>query len=159
MDRNRTDRHGGACRGLARRLLGAAAVLAGLWGAPAWAGEIVVVVNDRVAATSLSAEQVRAIFLGEFHYWDDLRAYPVTYSDQAPIMRDFLTRVLGMNINQYKSYWIKRIFREGDVPPARAASSAAVLRAVRNNDGGIGFVEEEALGAATGVHPVYRIPG
>jgi len=144
------------------RLAGLGLALAGcaaLWGAPARAGEIVVVVNDQVEATQLTAEQVRAIFLGERHFWGGLRAFPVTYPDQAPIMRDFLSRVIGMNINQYKSYWIKRIFREGDVPPTRQPSTADVLRAVAANAGGIGFVEAGELDAAIGVHPVFRIPG
>jgi ABC-type phosphate transport system substrate-binding protein len=159
MDRLRTIRCVEGWRQGLRRLLAAAAVLAGLGSAPARADEIVVVVNDRVAATSLTAEQVRAIFLGERHYWDGQRTFPVTYSDQTQIMRDFLSRVLGMDVNQYKSYWIKRIFREGDVPPSRAVSGAEVLRAVAGNAGGIGFVEVKDLGAAAGVHPVFRIEG
>lgn len=167
MHRNlhRTLGRAAAGRAQRRRLPGVAAVLsvlallAGLGGAPAWADEIVVVVNDRFPATSLSVEQVRAIFLGERHYWDGLRAFPVTYPDEAPIMRDFLSRVLGMNLNQYKSYWIKRIFREGDVPPSRAATGAEVLRVVASHAGGIGFVEARDLGAAAGVHPVFRFPG
>jgi ABC-type phosphate transport system substrate-binding protein len=137
----------------------AALALAAVAAGPAWASDIVVVVNDRVAAQTLSAEQVRAIYLGEQRFWNGQPTYPVTYPDQLPEMRAFLRSVLGMNINEFKSLWIKRIFRTGDLPPVRVNTPEEALRAVSGHAGGIGFVDAGALEGATGVHPVFRFPG
>jgi ABC-type phosphate transport system substrate-binding protein len=145
-----------------RRRWGAAAfaaLMAALGAAPAWAGEIAVVVNEQSPIQALSPEQVRALFLGERRFWGKVRVFPVTYSENAPIMRTFLNRVLGMDANAYKVWWIQRIFRDGDVPPARAGSAEEALRAVAANAGGIGFVDAEAVAGSDGVRAVYRFPG
>lgn len=148
----------------ARRLFRATAFVAVVFVAvcgagPARADEIVVIVNDRVSAAALTPEQVRAVFLGERQYWDGVRAFPVTYPDASPLMREFLRQVLGMGVNEFRSWWIKRIFREGDTPPMRVNSPADALQAIMANPGGIGFLHADELGGARGVHPVYHFDG
>jgi ABC-type phosphate transport system substrate-binding protein len=123
------------------------------------AAEIVVVVNERVPATQLSQAEVRAIFLGQHQYWDGTRVVPVTYPDAAPIMRVFLGRVIGMGLNEYRSWWIKRIFREGDTPPVRVNSPMDALQAITANPGGIGFLRADQLGQMNGVRTVFRFDG
>jgi ABC-type phosphate transport system substrate-binding protein len=121
--------------------------------------EIVVVVNERVPATALSQAEVRDLFLGRRQYWDGIRAVPVTYPDAAPIMRVFLAQVLGMGLNEYRSWWIKRIFREGDTPPVRASSPQDALQTIHANPGGIGFLRSDQLKGMNGVREVFRFDG
>jgi len=136
------------------------ALLVGLLGAvPARAGEIAVVVSDRAPVQTLTPEQVRAVYLGEHPFWGKVRIFPVAYSENAPIMQAFLARVLGMDVNAYKVWWIRRIFRDGDVPPTRVGSTAEALRVVASHPGGIGFVEADQLTDAAGVRTVLRFPG
>jgi ABC-type phosphate transport system substrate-binding protein len=123
------------------------------------AAEIVVVVNDRVPATHLSRAEVRAIFLGQHQFWDGIRIVPVTYPDAAPIMQVFLGRVLGMGLKEYRSWWIKRIFREGDTPPVRVNSPLDALQTIGANPGGIGFVRADQLGQMNGMREVFRFEG
>lgn len=146
-----------------RRTLRAAVLAVGVsasWGmAPGSVAEIVVVVNERVPVTHLSRDEVRAIFLGQRQYWDGIRAVPVTYPDAAPIMQVFLGKVIGMGLNEYRSYWIKRIFREGDAPPVRVNSPVDALQTINANPGGIGFVRAEQLGDLHGLRAVFRFEG
>jgi len=123
----------------------------------AQADQIVVVVNPKVGVQSLTADQVRAIFLGERQYWDGTRVYPVTYPEGSQVMREFLREALGMSVNEYRSWWIKRIFRHADVPPANVNSPAEAAQVIANHPGGIGFFYARELERAEGLRPVLRL--
>jgi len=136
-----------------------AAALCALAAAPVRAEEIVVAVNPQVKAQTLTADDVRAIYLGERQYWDGMRVYPVAYPDGSALMQDFLGRALDASVNEYRSWWIKRIFRHGDVPPETVNSPAEAALAVANHPGGIGFFRPADLesGAGAGLRPVLHI--
>jgi len=121
------------------------------------AEELVVVVNAKAPVQSLSAKEVKEIFLGETAYWGDVKIVPIGYVDGATVQTDFLDRVVHVTENVYKTYWIKRIFREGGTPPRKVGSAAEALTAVSRSPGGIGFVYASELGGATDVREVLRV--
>lgn len=135
----------------------AAAALCVVAAAPARADDIVVVVNPQVPAQAMTPDDVRAIFLGERQYWDHTRVYPVTYPDGSQVMQDFLRLGLGMSVNEYRSWWIKRIFRRAEVPPVSVVSPAEAVRAIENHPGGIGFLYANDLEGVAGLRPVLRL--
>jgi ABC-type phosphate transport system substrate-binding protein len=142
------------------RLLHAVLAAVALWtsGAlPAHAEEVVLAVNLQVKVQALTADDVRAIFLGERQYWGGTRIYPVAYPDGSDLMQDFLRRVLDMSVNEYRSWWIKRIFRNGDLPPATVNSPAEAAQAVTLHAGGIGFFRPADLEGVAGLRPVLRL--
>jgi ABC-type phosphate transport system substrate-binding protein len=153
--RRGTRGRGNVCTRLHYALL--AAALWALCGAPALADEIVVAVNPKVDVEPITANDVRAIFLGERKYWDGTRVYPVAYPDGSDLMQDFLRQVLDMSVNEYRSWWIKRIFRNGDLPPVTEGSPADAARAVAIHPGGIGFFRSADLEGTTGLRPVLRL--
>jgi len=123
----------------------------------AWAEDIVIVVNDNAPVQSLDAREVKEIYLGETGYWGDQRITPVGYQDGTPIQGTFLDKVVNISENVYKTYWIKRIFREGGVPPTKAGSSEEALRMVSQSAGGITYIPASALASAGGVREVFRV--
>lgn len=121
------------------------------------ADEIVVVANPKVGAETMTADQVRAIFLGEKEYWNGTRVYPVTFPEGSPVMQDFLRLGLGMTINEYRSWWIKRIFRRADVPPQSVSTTEEAVQVIRSHAGGIGFLSAGDMAEADGLRPVLRL--
>jgi len=121
------------------------------------ADEIVVVVNPKVGAETMTADQVRAIFLGEKEYWNGTRVYPVTFPEGSRVMQEFLRLGLGMTINEYRSWWIKRIFRRADVPPQSVSTPEEAVEVIRAHAGGIGFLSAGDMAEADGLRPVLRL--
>ena len=135
----------------------ATAALALAWAVPVRAADIVVVVNDQLRVEALTEAQVREIYLGERHYWGGVRFRPITYPDGAELMLAFRDRVIAMSADEYRSWWIKRIFRQADTPPASVGSQAEALRRIAATPGAIGFVRDTDLDGAPGVRPVLRL--
>jgi len=122
------------------------------------AEELVVVVNAGAPVQNLTPKQVKEIFLGETAYWGDVKIVPIGYVDGATVQNDFLDRVVHVTENVYKTYWIKRIFREGGTPPRKVGTAAEVLATVGRTSGGVGFVYASQLGETAEVREVLRVP-
>lgn len=122
------------------------------------AEEIVVVVNAKAPVTQVSAEQVRAIYLGEVTFWDGVRVVPVGYQDGFAVQQAFLERVVRLDETRFKTYWIRRIFQEGGVPPKKATSQENALDIIARHEGGIGFVLASHLPMTEDIREVLRIP-
>jgi ABC-type phosphate transport system substrate-binding protein len=123
----------------------------------AWADDLVVVVNSQAPVQKLTDKDIKDIFLGEKGFWGDVKIVPVGYVDGAPIQNEFLDKVVNISENVYKTYWIKRIFREGGTPPKKAASAEEALSIVSRNPGAVGFVYASQLAGATNVREVLRV--
>jgi ABC-type phosphate transport system substrate-binding protein len=122
------------------------------------AEDLVVIVNDKAPVKSVTAKEVKEIFLGEMTFWGDLKIVPIGYVDGAAVETDFLERVVRVTENVYKTYWIKRIFREGGTPPRKVGGAAEALATLARTPGGIGFVYASELAGATNVREVLRVP-
>jgi len=123
----------------------------------AWADDLVVVVNSQAPVQQLTNQDVKEIFLGEKTFWGDVHIVPVGYVDGAAIQSEFLDKVINISENVYKTYWIKRIFREGGTPPRKAATAEEALSMISRNPGAVGFVYGSQLAGATNVREVLRV--
>jgi ABC-type phosphate transport system substrate-binding protein len=133
------------------RLLPALAAL--LLASTCAASDIVVVVSARSQTTSLRADQVAAIFLGQSaRFPDGAEASALDQPIGAPLHDQFYQRVAGKTPALLKAYWSKMVFTGRGMPPREAADSVAVRRAVADNPGLVGYIEREALDAS--VRPV-----
>lgn len=148
----KTRTHGGAALALAALLVLACAV-------PAWAADLVVVVNANAPVEDLSVGDVRDIYLGEKTYWEGVRIVPVGYMDGSPRQTEFLERVLAITENRFKTHWIKRIFREGGVPPRKAVTPDEAASLILRTPGGIGFFRAGEVENRTGLKVVFRVSG
>lgn len=119
--------------------------------------EIAVVVHPRSPITQVSPAELKAIYLGETTYWNGERLVPVTFQRPSQLQVEFLERVVGVSGNAYKTYWIKRIFREGGIPPLRVSSVEEMVHLISQTPGAIGFIPAEAAEDTSAVRQVLRL--
>jgi len=128
-----------------------------LFAGHASAAEILVFVSDQSPIKNISAEDLSDIYLGETTYIDSERLSPAFYIEGNDSRADFLRQGLHVSDDAYRTHWMKRIFREGGVPPVEVTSAQAALEFVQSTPGGIGFVYADAPQAAVGTREVLRI--
>ena len=140
----------GSLRGLAAALLclGAAGEAAG--------ADLVVIVSAKSSVTSLRADQVAAIFLGQSaRFPDGAEAVPIDQRIGSPLRDEFYVRVTNKTPVLLKAYWSKMVFTGRGQPPGEVQDSAAVRRKVAENPDLIGYIERSALDAS--VRPVMAV--
>jgi ABC-type phosphate transport system substrate-binding protein len=128
-----------------------AAILAAL-ALPAQA-ELIVIVNPKNPATSMTPDQVAQVFLGRTSSFPGGgAATPLDLKDGSAARDEFYNKVAGKNPGQVRAYWSKQMFSGKGSPPPELASSADVKRAVAADAGAIGYVEKAAVdGTVKGV--------
>lgn len=100
--------------------------------------DILVIANNSVGVSSLSVEDVRAIFLKKRTSWQSGgKAIPVHAKDGTSLRQAFLERVLGMTSGEETSYWQDQKIRKGIDGPTEFSNP---LKAVFRIQGGISYV-------------------
>jgi ABC-type phosphate transport system substrate-binding protein len=128
--------------------LGAALALNLLCG-PASGADLVVIVSARSPVTTLRADQVAAIFLGQSaRFPDGLEAVPFDQRIGSPLRDEFYARVANKSPALLKAHWSKLVFTGRGQPPAEFTDSAGVRRKVADNPDAIGYIERSALDAS-----------
>jgi hypothetical protein len=94
-------------------------------------------------SVTLSASEVRDVFLGERQFVGNLRLVPV---DNSAVRSEFLANVLQTDLQKYSSRWRRKTFREGLAAPSLKGSDAEVIEFVRSTPGAIGYVKDSATG-------------
>lgn len=131
-------------RSRAAAVLAAAALL--LSGAPALAGDLVVIVSAHSPVQALAPDQVAAIFLGQTARFPDGSLASAVDQPIGSGQRDgFYQRVAGKTPALLKAHWSKMIFTGRGQPPRELAGNAAVRQAVANDPAAIGYIDREAL--------------
>ena len=119
-------------------VLGAAGLLA--LASSAYAGDLYVIANP---GTTVSASDVREIFLGEKQFAGSVKLVPV---DNASAQEQFLAKVMKMEAAKYTSSWTKKSFRDGVSPPAVKGSDADTIEFVKQTAGAVGYVSTSPAG-------------
>lgn len=125
-------------------------LLAGLLGAAmcqgAGAGELVVIVSSKSPVTTLRADQVADIFLGQIaNFPGGAEAVALDQSIGSPERDEFYSKVTSKTRPLVKAYWTKMIFTGRGQPPKEVAGSAAIRKMVADNPGLIGYIDKSAL--------------
>lgn len=108
--------------------------------------ELVVIVNPKNPAASLSANQVSALFLGTATTFPDGGA--VILADQpesASIRGDFYQKATGRSIAQVKATWARLTFTGKGTPPKELKTDAEVKAFVAADPKAIGYVDAGAV--------------
>ena len=98
-------------------------------------------------AVTLSADDVRDVFLGEKQIAGGVKLVPV---DNAATQAAFLAQVIKLDAAKYATSWTKKSFRDGLNPPAVKATDAEVTDFVKRTPGAVGYVNA-APGAGVNV--------
>lgn len=107
---------------------------------------VVVIANRALPVDTLTAEQVRDLFLGKSNRLPD--GTPCKVIDQVegrPVRNEFYEKVLLKTPEQAKAYWAKMVFTGHGIPPQVLVDDAAVRTWVSRHAGGIGYVDESAV--------------
>src|SRR5579859_2309065 len=124
--------------------------------------DIAVVVNPDTPVSDLSLADVRKVLLGERQYWYSKR--PVVLLIRAPVARerDVVLRVIyQMSEEQFKQFWVAKIFRaEAATPPKIVYSNDMQYELVSAIPGAIAFVDARNVRPGLKVLRVDgRLPG
>lgn len=108
--------------------------------------EVVVIVNPKNPAASLSAEQVAAIFLGNATTFPDGGAAALAdQPESANIRGDFYQKATGRSAAQVKATWARLTFTGKATPPKELKSDADVKAFVASDPKAIGYVDASAV--------------
>lgn len=108
--------------------------------------EVVVVVNAKSAASSMSKEQVAQVFLGK-----SAAMKPIDQSDSAPVRAEFYKKVTDKEAAQVKALWSKLVFTGKATMPKAVADNAAVKVALAADPKAIAYIDKSAVDATVKV--------
>jgi ABC-type phosphate transport system substrate-binding protein len=129
--------------------LAKALVLAGLVLASAAASaDVVVIVSAKNAASTMTANEISAIYLGKSN-----ALKPV--DNTGAVRTQFYSQVAGKDEAQVKAIWSKLVFTGKATPPKELASSSDVVKAVGADPNAIGYVEKSAVDSTVKV--IYEV--
>ena len=110
--------------------------------------DVAVVTNRATPVSELSLAEVRKIFLGERQYWNT--SMPVVVLVRAPVARErevVLKNIYQMTENQFKQYWVAKIFRSEAVSaPKIVYSSDMTMQLLSAIPGSIAFMQAKDVG-------------
>ena len=105
----------------------------------AQAEELAVIAHVKNNIDSLSKKQVQDIFLGRTHVYPSGRfALPIDQSSQ--LRAEFYLKLTARPLEQINAYWARILFTGLASPPQQLPDDEAVLQAVRENEGAIGYI-------------------
>lgn len=89
------------------------------------------------AGVTLSAAEVRDVFLGEKQFAGTVKLVPV---DNGAVQAEFLDKVMKMDAAKYSTAWTKKSFRDGSTAPQVKASDGEVIEFLKHTPGGCGYL-------------------
>lgn len=108
--------------------------------------EVVVIVNPKNPAASLSAEQVAALYLGNASTFPDGSAAALAdQSETAGIRGTFYEKATGRSAAQAKATWARLTFTGKGTPPKELKTDADVKAFVASDPKAIGYVDSSAV--------------
>lgn len=125
---------------------------------PALAGDIAVIVHPEVAVDDVTFAELRKIMLGDRQFWASGQKVTLIVAEPVDSGRSvLLERVYKMSEQQFRQFWIARVFR-GEVSddPKVVISSEGVIEMVSVLVGSIAFVDNDDIPAGV---KILRIDG
>ena len=108
--------------------------------------DIVVIVNPKNAAASLSADQVSAIYLGNTATFPDGAAAALAdQPESAGIRGDFYQKATGRSASQVKATWARITFTGKGTPQKELKTDADVKAFVASDPKAIGYIDSSAV--------------
>lgn len=131
-------------------------------GGAARAGDIAVIVHPDLDVDELSFGELRKIMLGDRQFWPSGQKVNLIVAEPVDSGRTvLLSAVYKMSEQQFRQFWISRVFR-GEAPegPRTVISSEGVIEMVGVLAGAIAFVDSEDVPAGVKVLKVDgMLPG
>lgn len=108
--------------------------------ATAWTQEYVIIVNPANSETKISKAKLKRIFNGKMKSWAGGKVVPINQMYTSPVTAKFVQDATGMNVEEYKKYWIEQQIKGKGTQPMLQKSDAAVKLMVASIPGAIGYI-------------------
>ena len=123
---------------------------------------VAIVVHPATKTDNISFDELRRVFRGERQFWPD--GSRITLLVRAPVAQErtvVLKKIYSMNEDQFRQYWIAKMFRaEVAAGPKIVYSSEMARELVAVIPGAIGFLPVSAVGAGVKVIKIDNmLPG
>jgi ABC-type phosphate transport system substrate-binding protein len=102
--------------------------------------EVVVIVNPKHAAASMTPAQVADLYLGK-----DGSLTPLDVKEPAALRNEFYQKVAGKDSAQVKAIWARLVFTGKQQPPKEMDNAAQVVKQVAGSEKAIGYVDKSAV--------------
>ncbi len=144
-------------RGILQHLLISLLLLTGT--AQAQADLYVITSRDNPVDT-LSAQEVRKLFLGRLHLFPgtDLEPLPIDMPQQDPVYQDFYQDVVGISLPKLKRYRAQYLFSGKGKVPLEVETPLQLVGAIRQYPNAIGYVKDPQREMLEGVKILFRQP-
>ena len=126
-----------------------ATVVAALYSAAMWGAEIKVIANPNVGAATISAGELKAVFLGTKSSLGDGSHVEPVLAKGGPIHEVFVKEYLGKTDSALQTYYRSLVFTGKGAMPKTLASDAEIVSYVAKTKGAISYVS--AATPTTGV--------
>jgi ABC-type phosphate transport system substrate-binding protein len=108
--------------------------------------DIVIIVNPKNPAASLTADQVSALYLGNASTFPDGGAAALAdQPESAGIRGDFYQKATGRSASQVKATWARITFTGKGTPPKELKTDADVKAFVAGDPKAIGYIDSSAV--------------
>lgn len=102
--------------------------------------ELVLIVNkDFPFKEKISVDLLKKIFLGKINLEQSIKIFPANQQN-LEISKKFLDIYVGMSPVVYRNYLVKMLYSEGIKIPKIMKTPADMIKYVKENEGGIGYV-------------------
>jgi len=89
---------------------------------------------------SVTANDIRNIFLGKKTQWDDHQRIRFVLLTQKKIYQQFLAKYVGKTLYQYRNYWRKKVFTGTGMMPIMFKDCKQTIDYIKRTKGAITFI-------------------
>jgi ABC-type phosphate transport system substrate-binding protein len=89
---------------------------------------------------SISANDIRNIFLGKKTQWNNHQRIRFVLLTQKKLYRNFLAKYVGKTLYQYRNYWRKKVFTGTGMMPVMFKDCKQTIDYVKRTKGAITFI-------------------
>ena len=120
------------------------------------AKEIAIISNKDYPSNTITLVKVKEIYLGEKLSEGYFKIKTFENNDES-IKKKFIGEVMGITMDEYKAYWIKKFFQEGVTPPTSKGSPVEMIQAISQTGGSVGYVWADEVKGDSGVKVLLKI--
>ena len=114
-------------------------------GSVALAADYVLITDNSNPVLSISAKEVKNIYLGKKSVWSDGSHITVFTQTSSSVNKEFMKEMARKTPQQYSTYWKKSLFTGTGLPPKDYTSDESIKSAVAAKPGSIGYIQASSL--------------
>lgn len=114
-------------------------------GSASYAAELILITNVSNSVDSISAKDVKKIYLGKKSSWNDGTSIKVFAQKDTDLTNVLVKKYVKKTPQQYFLYWQNAIFTGKGTPPVEVDGNAQMKKIVKAQKGAIGYIDASEL--------------